>query len=164
MWQSFKVYFDAAVHNCPSISIIQKFNHLRAQLRGDAARTIAGLPLTESNYDDAMALLKRYGQTHKIVHAHMQALAEFASPTNSLSSLQLFYDTVESYIRGLRALGTKEESYGPMLIPTILSMLQRDIHINLAHGHGKNPWTITLLEDAILKEIDMLDTIELEFS
>jgi len=89
----------------------------------------------------------------------MQALAEIASPTNSLSSLQLFYDTVESHIRGLRALGTNEESYGPMLIPTILSRLPRDIHTNLARGHGNNPWTITQLKDAILKEIEVLDAV-----
>ena len=126
-------------------------------MRGVAARTIAGLPLTESNYDDAMALLTtRYGQTHKIVHTHMQALVEITSPTNSLSNLQLFYDTVESHIR---ALGTKEESYGPMLIPTILSRLPRDIHTNLACGHGNNPWTISQLKDAILKEIEVLDAV-----
>ena len=28
MWQSFKDSFDAAVHNCPSISKMQKFNYL----------------------------------------------------------------------------------------------------------------------------------------
>ena len=71
MWQSFKDSFDAAVHNCPSISKIQKFNYLRAQTCGDAARTIAGLPLTESNYDDVMALLTtRYGWTQDCPHPH----------------------------------------------------------------------------------------------
>ena len=104
-----------------------------------------------------MALLTtRYGQTHKIFHAHIQTLAELASPTNSH---QLFYDTVESHIRGLRALGTKVESYGLMLIPTIQSKLPRDIHTNVARGHGNNPWTITQLKDAILKEIEVLDTV-----
>jgi len=32
MWQSFSDSFDAAVHNCPSISKIQKFSYLKAQL------------------------------------------------------------------------------------------------------------------------------------
>ena len=117
MWQSFRDSFDAAVHNCPSITEIQKFNYLKAQLHGDALRTIAGLPLTESNYDDAIALLTRkYGQPHKIVQAHMQVLIEIASPTNSLSSLQLFYDTIETHIRGLKTLGTTEESFGTICL------------------------------------------------
>ena len=101
-WQTFHDSFKAAVHNNTALNKIQKFNYLRAQLHGDASRAIAGLPLTDANYDHAMALLtQRYGQSHKIVHAHMQALLEINTPTNSLSSLQLFYDTIEAYIRGL---------------------------------------------------------------
>ena len=42
---------------------VQKFNYLRAQLQGDAASVIAGLPLTTVNYSNAMALLaERFGQ------------------------------------------------------------------------------------------------------
>ncbi|XP_065902524.1 uncharacterized protein [Dysidea avara] len=160
MWQSFRDSFDAAVHNCPSITKIQKFNYLKAQLHGDALRTIAGLPLTESNYDDAITLLTRkYGQPHKIVQAHMQALIEIASPTNSLSSLQLFYDTIEMHIRGLKALGTTEESYGAMLVPIILTRLPIDIRRNLAREHGSSEWTINQLKEAILKEIGVLESV-----
>ena len=46
----------------------------------------------------------------------MKALLEINSPANSLSSLQLFYDTIESHIRGLAALGKSEDSYGVMLL------------------------------------------------
>ena len=81
---------------------VQKFNYLRAQLQGDAARVIAGLPLTSVNYNSAMSLLtERFGQPHKIINAHMQAILDIANPISSLSSLQLFYDT----------LGKPEESY-----------------------------------------------------
>ena len=131
--------FDAAVHNCPLLSKIQNFNYLRAQLHGDSSRTIAGLSLTETNYDNAIELLtKKYGQPHKIVQAHVQALIEISCPTNSLSSLQLFYDTIESRIRGLTALDKTKEYYGTMLVPIIFGKLPTDIHRNLAHEHG-NP-------------------------
>ena len=90
MWQPFRDSFDSAIHNCPALSKVQKFNYLKAQLQGDASRAIAGLPLTEANYDHVIALLtQRYGQSHKIVQAHMQALLEINIPTNTLSSLQL---------------------------------------------------------------------------
>ena len=63
MWQTFRDSFDAAAHNCPSLNEIQKFNYVRAQLHGDASRTIAGLPLTGTNYDNGIELLtKKYGQ------------------------------------------------------------------------------------------------------
>ena len=80
--------------------------------------------LAEPNYDDAISLLmKKNGQPHKIVQAHMQALIQITSPTNSLSSLKLFYVMIESHIMGLKALGTTEESYGTMLIPITISRL-----------------------------------------
>ena len=44
------------------------------QLHNDTSRAIAGLSLTDAKYDHVMALLtERYGQSHKIVHAHMKA-------------------------------------------------------------------------------------------
>ena len=49
-WQIFWDSFSAAVDSSPTLGAIQKFNYLRPQLQGDAARTIAGLPLTEAIY------------------------------------------------------------------------------------------------------------------
>ena len=46
----------------------------------------------------------------------MKALLEINTPANCLSCLQLFYDIIESYIRGLAALGKSEDSYGAMLL------------------------------------------------
>ena len=157
-WQTFHDSFKAAVHNNTALNKIQKFNYLRAQLHGDASRAIAGLPLTDANYDHAMALLtERYGQSHKIVHAHMQALLEITTPTNSLSSLQLFYDTIEAHIRGLAALGKSKDAYGAMLVPIILGKLPVDVRRNLACEHGNSEWTTKELKDAILKEIRVLE-------
>ena len=46
IWDAFR----SAVHDNSSISDVQKFNYLRAQLRDGAERVIAGLPLTSANY------------------------------------------------------------------------------------------------------------------
>jgi len=109
MWQTFRDSFDAAIHNSHSLSKVQKFNYLRAQLQGDALRAIAGLPLTDDNYNNAITLLtQRHGQSHSIIQAHMRALSEITCPTSSLSSLQLFYDTIEAHVRGLAALAKTE--------------------------------------------------------
>lgn len=65
-WQSFCDSFDATVHNNPMLDGVQKFNYLRAQLQGDAARVIAGLPLTTANYNNAMTLpTDRFGHNQR---------------------------------------------------------------------------------------------------
>ena len=48
MWQSFRDSFDTAVHNCPSITKIQKFNYLKAQLHGDALRQLQNCHLQKA--------------------------------------------------------------------------------------------------------------------
>ena len=132
-WQTFWDSFDAAVHSNTSLSRVQKFNYLKAQTSGDAARAIGGFPLTNTNYEQAIILLReRFGQPYKIVNAHMQALLNIASPTTNLTSLRQFYDTIENHIRGLSALGKSEESFASLLIPIILGKLPVDLQRNLA--------------------------------
>ena len=104
-WQSFWDCFEAAVHSNPCLTGVQKLNYLRAQLQGEAAKVVAGFPLTNVNYEHSIALLReRYGQTHKLVQAHMQALVDLPSPNNSLASLQLFHDSTESHMHSLSSM------------------------------------------------------------
>ena len=158
-WQTFWDSFNAAIHANPSLSGVQKFNYLKAQLQGDAARTIAGLPLTEVNYQHSIALLEeRFGQPHKLVTAHMQALLEMPSPTSNLASLQAFYDSIETHTRGLSSLGKSRETYGDLLVPIILGKLPMEIRKSLAREHTNTEWTINELTSAILKEIRILES------
>ena len=135
-WQTFWESFYVSIHVNRNLSGIQKFTYLKAQLEGDAARAIKGLPLTGPNNDQAISLLHdRYAQPHKLVSAHMKALLEMPSPTNSLASLRIFYDSVESHIRGLSSLGKSEHSYGEILVPILFGKLSSDIWRNLACEH-----------------------------
>ena len=134
--------FNAAVNNNPSLSKVQKFSYLRVQLQGDAARTIDGFPLTDNNYDQSILLLKeRFGQSHKLINAHMQALLNLPPPVNSLPSLRTFIDSVETHIRALSALRVSQESYGTLLAPIIIGKL----HAETWHGttHQLNGWLMT---------------------
>ena len=158
LWQTFWDSYDAAVHSNPILSKVQKFNYLRSQLQDDAAKTITGFPLTSENYDHSVALLKeRFGQTHKIVNAHMQALLALPSPSNNMVSLRSFYDSVENHIRGLSALGKSKDSYGALLVPIVLRKLPIETRRNLAREHPDLEWTIDDLREAILKEIRVFE-------
>ena len=128
VWQTFWDSFEAAIHSNPSLTGVQKFNYLRAQLQGDAARVIAGFPLTNSNYEHSVVLLRqRFGQSYKLVNAHMQALLNLPNPSNNHSSLQTFYDTIENHMRGLASLGKSPDTYGSLLTPIILTKLPNEI-------------------------------------
>jgi len=125
--------FSAAVDSNHTLSGVQKFNYLRAQLQGDAARAIAGFPLSDANYNHSVDLLKeRFGQPHTIVNAHMQALLDLPNPTNNMTDLRVFYDSVENHIRGLSSLGKSPESYGALLILIMLGKLPIETRHNLA--------------------------------
>ena len=118
-WQSFWDSHRAAVHDNPSLSDIQKFNYLRAQLR-DALTSIAGFPLTNANYHTRIELLQeRFCQNHRIINAHIAAMLNLPSLSTQLVSLQQFYDTLEALIRGLEALGNSHKLYGGILVPII---------------------------------------------
>ena len=123
-WSTFWNSFEAAVHSNTTLGGVQKFIYLKAQLTGDALRAIAGFPLSNVNYEQAIKLLKeRFAQPSKIISAHMQALLDIANPANQLTSLQLFYDTMENHVRGLESLRRSHESYGDLLVPIILGKI-----------------------------------------
>ena len=157
-WQSFWDSYRAAVHDNSSLSDIQKFNYLRAQLRGDASRSIAGFPLTNVNYKRSIELLQeRFGQSHRIINAHMEAMLNLPNPSTQLVSLRQFYDTLETHIRGLEALGKSHESYGDILVPIIHKKLPLELKKSLARDHSNKEWTLDELRKAILKEVEVLE-------
>ena len=62
-WQTPWDSFTAAVDAYSDLSLVQKFSNLRAQLQGDAARAISGVPLTDDNYEHSVSFLKeRFGK------------------------------------------------------------------------------------------------------
>ena len=117
-----------------------------------------GFQLTNSNYEQAITLLTdRFGQPHKVIDAHMQALLDITSPDTQLESLQKFYDTLETHIRALASLGKAQETYGDLLIPIILGKLPNEIRRNLARDHTSPDWTIDQLQNALQKELRILE-------
>ena len=88
----------------------------------------------------------------------MQALLDMSCPTNSLSSLQQFHDTIESHIRSLSSLGKDTESYGALLVPIILSKLPNETKKNLARSHPTADWRLEELQTAIQAEIRIFET------
>ena len=159
LWQNFWDSFEAAVHNNPSLTVVEKFNYLWAQLEGEAARTVGGFPLTNANYEQSISLLKaRFGKQQQIINAHMQALLDLQAPTNTAVSLRELLDTLENYIRGLESLRKQKESFGDFLIPVVFGKLPAVIRRNLTRDHSSEQWNIDELLSVIGKEITVLES------
>ena len=156
-WDSYK----AAVHDNKSLCDIQRFNYLKAHLAEEAARSIEGLPLTDTNYAQSVKILvERFGQPHKITNAHMQALLDLPNPSESVTSLRGFYDCMENHVRSLEALGKTQDSYSDLLVPVILSKLPTTVKHNLTREHGTTDLSLEQLRKAISKEILILEAGE----
>ena len=156
-WQSFWDSFDSAIHSNSTLSEVQKFNYLKSLVEGEASNTIAGFALTHTNYVKAVDLLhERFGQTHRIIQSYMQALLDMPTPRNTLANLRSFYDRIESYVRGLEALGQNQETYGSLLVPVILNKLPSEMRRNLTREHGSTNWMLSDLRRGIYKELNII--------
>jgi hypothetical protein len=72
-WISFRDMFQTAVHNNKGLNKVQKLTYLKSQVRGEAARQIQSISITEANYDIAWSLLTdRYQNDREIFFAIMR--------------------------------------------------------------------------------------------
>ena len=115
-------------------------NYLRGYL-SEAAKAIAGLPLCNANFDKAVELLKqRFGRSQTI--------------TNKVKQMRNFYDSLENYIRGLKALGTKTSSCGNLLIPIILGKIPEEIRKIMFRSNPLVDTCLDQLRVSLLNEIE----------
>ncbi|XP_077867313.1 uncharacterized protein LOC144356396 [Saccoglossus kowalevskii] len=86
----------------------------------------------------------------------MRSLWNRPAPENNPASLRHFHDDLETTIRALRALGRDEQNFGELLIPMLLDKLPIDFQRQLTRAKGRNAWTLTTLNEAMINEISVL--------
>ena len=160
-FQEFWDSFRSSVHDNPSLSPIDKFNYLITLTENPAYSTIAGLSLTEANYETALELLqKRYGQKQTIINSHIDTILKIQPLYNNADVTQLrkFYDIVEQYCRGLQALGIDSSSYGTILVNILLQRLPENIKLiisrKMGESSGDSEWKIEELLDILKTEVE----------
>lgn len=121
-WQYFWGQFVTAVHQNPNLTKTNKFSYLRSYLTGIAANVVAGLPLTEASYDNAIQLLQnRFGRKDLVINAHMTKLLNLNPVKNASDkkALRYLYDNCEIQIRSLASMGIFD-TYGSLLCPILM--------------------------------------------
>ena len=117
---------------------------MRTLIEEPAYSAIAGLSLTEANYEAALELLKkRYGQRQTIINSHIDAILKIEPLQNSadISQLRKFYDTVEQHYRGLKALDVQSASYGTVVVNVLLRSLPENIKLVISRKMTDSDWT-----------------------
>ena len=93
-WETFWSSFESSIHNNPVLTAVDKFQYLISLLEGSALAAVAGLKLTEPNYNEAIdTLTKRFGNKQLIISRHMDTLLELEPvvlPTN-IKALRRLY-------------------------------------------------------------------------
>ncbi|KAK3748158.1 hypothetical protein QZH41_006187 [Actinostola sp. cb2023] len=154
-WLTFWDSFSAAIDENIELNDVEKMNYLLGMLKGEAARAIAGLPLTKENYSKAIEILKeRFGDKQNLINAYMESLSRAYAPSSETTSLRIFYDTCEANIRGLEALGVTTDSYGSLLIPILLKKLPESIRCAIFRADQSADKSLDKLRTTLRKEIE----------
>ena len=145
-WTAFWDSYKLSVHDNRCLSTVDKFNYLKSLLEGPASHCIEGLPVTTSNYDDAIELLqKRFGRTQQVITAHMDELLKLPGcSSEKASSLCFIFDKIIVHIRGLTSLGEASDQYGSLLILIIMTKLPSDIRLRIARQNNEEVWKIEI--------------------
>uniref|UniRef100_A0A1X7UZS4 Uncharacterized protein n=1 Tax=Amphimedon queenslandica TaxID=400682 RepID=A0A1X7UZS4_AMPQE len=114
-WSLFWDVFESSVYKNATLTDIEKFIYLKSLLESAASDAISGMTLFAANYKEAVAVLqRRFGNKRFIIGKHLDSLwnLDTISSVNNTKSLRRLYDTVESHVRGLQALGVSPASCG----------------------------------------------------
>ena len=156
-WTTFWDAFDAAVHSNPVLSNIERFNYLNSFLDSTAAEAVAGLSLTDANYSEAIAILKkRFGNTQLIVNRHMDALLRITAVTShyDFKGLRRLYNAIEINVRGLKALELEAESYGSLMVSILMNKMPPEIRLIVSRNLNSEKWDFKDVMQILEQEVD----------
>ena len=94
------------VHDNKRLRPVEKLNYLRAKVENKAKAAIAGLEITNDNYDVAVKILRdRFGDPQTVISGHYTKLMDLPSSINQTTALRSTFDELEKHLRCLTALG-----------------------------------------------------------
>ncbi|MCP3665913.1 MAG: DUF1759 domain-containing protein, partial [Gammaproteobacteria bacterium] len=141
-WHEFWDCFLVSVHNNTQLSVIDKFQHLSSLIKGDAEKVIAGIPLAEIHYEQAIrALQDRYGDRAILQKAHFAHIFSLSQVTRDIHQIRSFYDELERHLRGLEAMG-QDFSKDTILLSFLENLLPMDVANYMMDWKDTEDWNM----------------------
>lgn len=119
-WESFRESFEQAFHRRQSMPPVQKLQHLKACLRGDAEDIVANFSLTNDNYEAAWKLLKqRYDNPFELMRVHLRTLKSLNTCKESAADLRKMLNRTSSTLLALRNLNRPVQYWDDWIVDLI---------------------------------------------
>ena len=108
-------------------------------------------------------LQKRYGDKQVLISTHINKLLKLSNSgnLNNLKYLRQLYNNIDTQVRSLTSLGMDPDSYGPMLIPVVMSKLPENLKLNITRQFGQDLWDIKLILESFKNELAVLEKLGL---
>ena len=162
-FQEFWDSFQSAIHDNENLSKVDKFKYLRSFLEEPAKSVIAGMSITDADYETAIKLLKkRFGKTEVIQRAHINQLINLTPVYNekNISRLRTLHDQIEAHFRGLEAQGVEMSTYSSIVVPVLMEKIPEVVRFNMIRATEKNQlkWALDDLLSALEKELEVRES------
>lgn len=124
-WGQFRDMFLSLVHNDAYLDNVKKFYYLLGSVKGDAARVIECIEVTNENYEVAWNLLvSRYQNESVIIKHHVSTLIELPNVGKIIHlELRKLTDSLKKHIRSLETLGEPVKQWDTLLFYLIAKKL-----------------------------------------
>lgn len=121
-WLSFKDIFNSAIGQNQEVPNIEKLQHLKSLLRGDAARLVASFPITENNFDEAwQTLSNRYDNKRELINKQVSKLIKLDKITQeSYANIIGLVDEYNQIIRTIKILGYDVDRLADAIVVNII--------------------------------------------
>ncbi|EPB68831.1 zinc knuckle [Ancylostoma ceylanicum] len=155
IWEfaNFWTLFEANVHTQP-LTKLQKFNYLVSALRGEARETIRRYPISEDNYDNALALLrKKYGDESKLISGLQYRLESAKAEKHTIPAQRRLLECIIPLVAQLQKRGVNLD--GSFTAQKILSKFsvpiqRRMLESRIRNGMAEQDWKL----DDLLNDLD----------
>lgn len=141
-WLSFHDTFEALIHNNSRLSNTQKQFYLKSCLKGEAAKVIQSVSISDSNYAIAWDLIvERYSNKKAIISTHIKNIFELPNIGKDVHlPLRSFLDSFLSNYRALEKLGENVSQWNTILIYMLNAKLdyqsKREWEINIQQNQS----------------------------
>ena len=160
-WPEFWDSFCSAIHNDDQLAKVDKFKYLRSYLEGPARNAIKGFSLTDVDYDEAVALLrKRFARPEVIRITHINELINLAPvySERNVQRLRAFHDETETHFRAMEAQGVDKQTYSSVVVPMLMSKIPEALRNNMTRFNENHmEWLLDEFLAALEKELAVLE-------
>ena len=124
-WMTFRDSFEALINRNEALSNIERFLYLKSAVKGEAARALKTLPVSDSNYEAAWEVLcKRYQDTDGLIDYYVGALFSIRMiRKDSADELRELIDDFNNHLRSLKSLEEPVDRWDTLLVHILVEKL-----------------------------------------